>query len=468
MDTADDNRTIGSLQELLDQHGIPYTVEPCDNPEFDGGKKLVTASPFEPDKTCSLYVRRGFCCHWDASGKERKFKDFCRAHGIGNPNKVKKLKGTAEQFHKFLCDTFSVARTPAGVLHVAYRMTLKDESGNVRKQLHHTEIVNDDFAERAVGMFSFSTDKLISRADKNKAIDVWKAVRRLSAPIQELHHRSANFNGGIAIDVGDDACRQIFVGADGWIVREFNPLLRFLRDKNARPLVLPELGGRVQLLERYLNVGYAFPLVAAWIIYAMRPPEPRIIPPVLCLNGGAGSGKTSIVLVAREFTDPKPGRMLPQQSNSVRDQMVAAQTERVVVLNNITKLTKEYSDFICRLPSGSARLSGSGNSFGEISMSNEYISAASLAAALEAQKSELEQAHTLERDQLLHDKNVLAGELRDARSVSESFQTGEQGKLDIRKLSETKEGIRTVMDVRRKAMSGDKVAIAALGYDPRH
>jgi FKBP-type peptidyl-prolyl cis-trans isomerase len=42
------------------------------------------------------------------------------------------------------------------------------------------------------------------------------------------------------------------------------------------------------------------------------------------------------------------------------------------------------------------------------------------------------------------------------------------GPLDIQHLARTPQGMSVVMDLRKKAMTGDKLAIAQLGYDPRH
>jgi hypothetical protein len=91
-------------------------------------------------------------------------------------------------------------------------------------------------------------------------------------------------------------------------------------------------------------------LVAAWILQALRPSGPF---PILNLSGEQGSGKTTFTRVLRSLTDPSasPVRAPPKDT---RDLLVGALNGWVLALDNLSYLSAQMSDALCRISTGGA------------------------------------------------------------------------------------------------------------------
>ena len=160
--------------------------------------------------------------------------------------------------------------------------------------------------------------------------------------------RVAEHGGRIYIDMADDKWRAIEVDADGWrIVAE--PPVRFRRMTRMLPLVVPEPGGSLAELRRFLNVTEeGWILIRAWLVAMLRPAGPY---PILKTIGEQGSAKTTLAKVLRAFGDPNicPTRGTPE---SERDLRIAADNGWICAFDNLSYVTPELSDALCRLSSG--------------------------------------------------------------------------------------------------------------------
>src|SRR5262249_19798470 len=102
-------------------------------------------------------------------------------------------------------------------------------------------------------------------------------------------------------------------------------------------------------LWEFLNVAEADrPLIAAWLVAALRPTGPF---PVLCLFGEQGSAKSTTARFLRALVDPStaPVRAEPRDP---RDLAIAAGNGWAVCLDNVSHLTPQLSDALCRLSTG--------------------------------------------------------------------------------------------------------------------
>jgi hypothetical protein len=91
-----------------------------------------------------------------------------------------------------------------------------------------------------------------------------------------------------------------------------------------------------------------WPLVKAWLIAALRPVGPF---PILKTVGEQGSAKSTMARVLRALTDPNtcPTRGAP---GGERDLMVAAESAWVCCFDNLSYVSPELSDALCRLCTG--------------------------------------------------------------------------------------------------------------------
>jgi len=164
---------------------------------------------------------------------------------------------------------------------------------------------------------------------------------------REVFQRVAYLHDRIVIDLCDDAWRVIEVDAAGWRVLNESPVM-FTRRSGMAPLPVP-VQGTLSDLVRFINVEPGdVPLVIGWLLMAARGRGPY---PVLIFNGEQGTGKSTTTRALRSCIDPStvPLRGL---TRDVRDLLVTAANNHVVVSDNLSGLSAELSDVFCRLSTG--------------------------------------------------------------------------------------------------------------------
>jgi curved DNA-binding protein CbpA len=170
-----------------------------------------------------------------------------------------------------------------------------------------------------------------------------------------VHVRIAEHVGAIYIDLGDKDWRAVKVTAAGWEVVT-DPPVRFVRSGSMRPLPIPTRGGSIEALRKFINVksrdeatgADEFVLLVAYTLAAHRP---NCNYPVLGLAGEQGSGKTSLVRLLGSLIDPRSPQLRTMPGNE-RDLIVAARHAHLLGFDNISGLSDDMSDAICRLSTG--------------------------------------------------------------------------------------------------------------------
>ena len=90
-------------------------------------------------------------------------------------------------------------------------------------------------------------------------------------------------------------------------------------------------------------------LLISWCLGALSPTGPY---PILIISGEAGSGKSTIVRLAQRIVDPVAGDVL-QPPRDDRDLIAAAKQGRVLAFDNLSGISAELADSLCRLATGS-------------------------------------------------------------------------------------------------------------------
>lgn len=198
----------------------------------------------------------------------------------------------------------------------------------------------------------------------------WLAHTRLgSAPSSETIRSACNALSGKAKFDGDqhtpavrvaktemgywlDACNEdwsaLLVTATGWKAVT-SPGVRFTRNRSMRPLTLPRGQGNIDALWTLVNIpAEDRPLVLAWILESLRPDTPY---PVLELIGEQGSAKSTTQETIRFFLDPNKV-MLRGRPKGVEDVFVAAGSNHVISLENLSGISPELSDALCTISTG--------------------------------------------------------------------------------------------------------------------
>jgi hypothetical protein len=181
------------------------------------------------------------------------------------------------------------------------------------------------------------------------ALGALEARAIFAGPERPVFVRVGEQGGRIYLDLADSAWQAVEIDAGDWRVVDAPPV-RFRRAAGMKPLPVPERGGSVEALRRFLNVrGEAdFVLVISWLLAALRPRGPY---PLLALSGEQGSAKSTFSAVLRALVDPATAalRALPRED---RDLFIAAGNGHLLAFDNLSGLSSGISDTLCRLATG--------------------------------------------------------------------------------------------------------------------
>jgi hypothetical protein len=120
-----------------------------------------------------------------------------------------------------------------------------------------------------------------------------------------------------------------------------------------KPLPRPIPGGRLEiLLDPFVNVGSPedLTLLIGWLVAALRPMGSQL---VLELQGEQGSGKSTLLDVLKETVDPNKAAKRSEPKEP-RDLMIAASSNWLLSLDNLSGIPPWLSDALCRLSTGGA------------------------------------------------------------------------------------------------------------------
>jgi hypothetical protein len=192
------------------------------------------------------------------------------------------------------------------------------------------------------------TGSAVGAQTMQDVVGTLEAKAMFDGPEYQRFLRVAGHEDKIYIDLVADDWRVIEVSSTDWRIIT-DPPVRFHRPKRMLPFPLPQRGGSFAELRRFLNVtddGWC--LVLAWLVAALRPVGPY---PILKTLGEQGTAKTTVARVLRAFVDPNtcPTRGAP---HTERDLMIAAENGWVCAFDNLSYVTPELSDALCRLSTG--------------------------------------------------------------------------------------------------------------------
>jgi hypothetical protein len=160
--------------------------------------------------------------------------------------------------------------------------------------------------------------------------------------------RVAAHDSRIFVDVGDKQRHVIEISADGWEIVRSCPV-RFVRPQGQMPLPLPVKGGSLDLISPFVNVepGERV-LLLSWVVCCFHPTGPY---PILALNGGQGSAKSTTTKVCKRLVDPSKAGLRSDPRNA-QDLAVAAQNAWLLAFDNLSRISDMLSDALCRMSTG--------------------------------------------------------------------------------------------------------------------
>jgi putative DNA primase/helicase len=166
--------------------------------------------------------------------------------------------------------------------------------------------------------------------------------------VAEVHLRVAVAGGRVYLDLADGRGRFVEVGPDGWKVID-TPPVHFIRSPSMRPLLVPEKGGSIEDFRSLINIADDgdFVLIVAFLLDALRNDGGH---PVLVINGGEGTPKTTLVEILRELIDPRWAPL--SRLSSTERQLLEGDDGYLRVYDNVFSISARTSDALCRMSTG--------------------------------------------------------------------------------------------------------------------
>lgn len=188
----------------------------------------------------------------------------------------------------------------------------------------------------------------------SKTYETIQAMAMFKSDEQRVHLRVAEFDGKIYVDLCDEAWRVVEIRLDAWrIIEAAKAPVLFTRRGGMLALPEPLQGGDLAELREFINCKESqdddsWALVTGWLAMCFHPRGPY---PILSVGGEQGSGKSTVCRMLQCIVDPNAGdlRGIPRDE---RDLMIAANNCRLLAYDNLSGVSLEISDRLCRLATG--------------------------------------------------------------------------------------------------------------------
>lgn len=233
-----------------------------------------------------------------------------------------------------------------------HHLLFRDPSGVTYAQVsvkEHAEVFpieSGAYREVLAEQFFRVAGKGCNRNSLGDAVVTLGSHARFNGETHPVAVRVAGVGESIFIDMGKSDWKCIEVTGSGWGWCDAPPKFR----RAGAPLALPDPAKpNFSLLWKYANVHPEDrPLLAGFMLAALRPTGPY---PQLHLSGEQGTGKSTLARLIKRLLDPSasPLRAPPKE---LRDLLVGAINGWCLALDNLSSLTPQLSDALCRLSTG--------------------------------------------------------------------------------------------------------------------
>jgi len=214
----------------------------------------------------------------------------------------------------------------------------------------HTPIGSRALASYLSSLFYKDTGRALSEGTLSVAISILEARAKFDGPEYPVERRVGWLDDRIYLALHDQGGNVVEISAGDWRVIEgaASPI-RFVRPPSARALPRPARSGSLADLQAFVNVRSAdWQLVEAFLIGCFLPAGTFA---VLAGTGEQGTGKSFGIRTLHELIDPSlsPLRAMPKDHKAL---MAALNSGYLLSFDNLSRITPEMSDSLCRIVSG--------------------------------------------------------------------------------------------------------------------
>lgn len=279
----------------------------------------------------------------------------------------------------------------------------------------HSEVMLLDsatFENWLYHLFEKETDKLL-QPDTVRGLT--KALRaRVMFECDTVHPLSIRVAGSgndIWYDLTNSERSAVHITADSWEIVDRPPVL-FERTANIKPQVMPTRSGNIRKVLRYINLRGQQTLFLCWLVSCFVPGIPHAI---LLLSGEKGAAKSTAFEFLKQIIDPSVVSTLNLPRNS-RDLVVSLQKHWFLPFDNVSKISTEVSDALCRAVTGSEIQQRKLYTNGE-----DYVFKFQRCIAINGINNVVDRADLLDRSILIQLRRIPEEDRRELSEIREGF-----------------------------------------------
>lgn len=377
----------GDVRALLERHGWKYLRngtagelwrrpggEHTSATLFDNGALYVfstNAQPFEHDRAYSPFAIFATLEH---GGDFQAAAKALAAAGYGEPAQAtaakepKRAKPSKDSTSADLGEGKAEKRSQTDLLievasaadfffcveeDEAYAsVTIADPKDQNRQHQETYRVNSKPFRQYLSREYWLAEKKIPNNEALQNAVSHLAGQARFDGEQRSVFLRLAAHEGRIYWDLCNREWQMLEISDTGWRVIEAKDApVRFRRTRGMLPLPMPVTGGNLEVLKQFVNYpdSSAWALHCAWLVAALRANARAF--PVLIVNGEQGSAKSTACKITRRLIDPNTADLRPKPRED-RDLYIAANNSWVCGFDNLSGLSRDLSDSICRIATG--------------------------------------------------------------------------------------------------------------------
>ncbi len=358
---TNDRDMFGNVEK--DERGKSLKTIHSDLEPFLDGRELVLAFDLDTNPETVKYVeaaKSAFCRVIEDDGIKttqltwrtgKGIDDYITAKGVKALDRIytnrKEVKPKPQKEERVTCgDTLlEIGKTPT-YFHTADKVAYADIwiDGN----RHTYKVCSQAFRLWLSGEYFNREGKGISAQPLQDTLNTLEAIAIFQGETHEVHLRTAEHQGKIYLDLGTSDWKAVEIDVTGWRIVTAPPV-KFWRPDSLLSLPYPVEGGSVNDLKDLLNVNdSSWVQLVTFLMFCYLPNQ---VYPVLVLSAIRGSGKTTAAEIIKSLIDPGKAPLIPLPSNT-RDLAVAACRRWLMVYDNVSHISNDESDNLCKLATG--------------------------------------------------------------------------------------------------------------------